>query len=225
MHFPLLNLAYATRFFKISSGHVLYNTIKLFVDSRQMDRWHTVLHHVLPSASKKSNSAKGGHEKLYLSGESGVWGRAGADRCDGCRTARRSDLTELTLPDGISGAPWVVCVSQTEREINKGRVRMLYLLNLRGNVKEKRQKTQIGKVCLHRCDSKQIITDIIFPQNCIHYSPSDSLLLLLSTIYPPCLDISYWIWGLGVASGSGRPSPWRAASWLQTKTFLKFKLM
>ena len=34
-----------------------------------MDRWHTVLYHLTPLASKKSNSAKGGHERLHLSGK------------------------------------------------------------------------------------------------------------------------------------------------------------
>lgn len=35
--------------------------------------------------------------------------------CDGCRAATRHDLTELTLPNEITAAPWGLCVCQGEK--------------------------------------------------------------------------------------------------------------
>lgn len=42
----------------------------------------------------------------------GSWEWLGAHGCDGCRTATRYDLNELTLPNDITAAHWGVCVCQ-----------------------------------------------------------------------------------------------------------------
>lgn len=106
-----------------------------------------------------------------------------------------------------------VCLSERGREINKERVITLYLSNLKGNVKEKKQKTQKVKVCLHRSNSNwnkssfllffPIIASIIpsLTHTC-------SLFSLLSVL---CPSISKWIGWLKVTSVSGCPSPWREA--------------